>query len=133
MLVAKHGVQSLETSLNGINPGLFCQLLQQVWVTKAKAVTNPFLRKALCVAGSRMLAESNALKQQPHVWAQVASATMELIEMWQKNAVDADSADAMGNEKVCVGIFVRVSLPLVFVLFKVGILVCVSLPLVLSY
>ena len=30
----------------------------------------------------------------------VASATMELIEMWQKNAVDADSADAMGNEKV---------------------------------
>ena len=70
VLVAKHGVQSLETSLNGINPGLFCQLLQQVWVTKAKAVTNPFLRKALCVAGSRMLAESNALKQQPHVWAQ---------------------------------------------------------------
>ena len=31
---------------------------------------------------------------------EVASATMELIEMWQKNAVDADSADAMGNEKV---------------------------------
>lgn len=78
---------------------MFCQLLQQVWVSKAKAVTNPHLRKALCIAGCRMLSESQSLKQQPQIWAQVACATIELIEMLQKNAVDSDSQEAIGNEK----------------------------------
>ena len=79
---------------------MFCQLLQQIWISKAKAVTQPHLRKALCIAGSRMLSESQSLKQQPQIWSQVACATIELIEMLQKNQVDSDSAEAIGAEKV---------------------------------
>ena len=99
IVIAKHGVQSLEQSLEGMQNGLFCQLTQQVWCTKAKSVSNQFLRKALCIAGARMLVESPSLKQQPQLWSQVACTTIELIQMLQQNHVDTDSAEAMGAEK----------------------------------
>lgn len=73
-------------------------LTQQVWCTKAKAVSDKYQRKALCLAGSRMLSESPSLRQQPQLWAQVACTTVELIQMLQLNHVDADSAEALGAE-----------------------------------
>ena len=80
--------------------GLFSQIVENIFVPKVKSVTKPFLRKGLCIAGSRMLAESSSLRSNGVIWAKVASATIELAQLLATNKIDEKSADAIGAEKV---------------------------------
>ncbi len=74
--------------------------MEQIWCTKAKAVSNTHLRKGLCISGSRMLAESSKLKANTALWAKTAGTTVELVQMLLAGHVDAASADKMGAEKL---------------------------------
>ena len=80
--------------------GLFSQIVENIWCPKVKSVTKQFLRKGLCIAGSRMLAESSNLRGNGPLWAKVASATIELAQLLATNKIDEASADAIGAEKM---------------------------------
>eukprot|EP00946_MAST-07B_sp_MAST-7B-sp1_P003469 g3469.t1 len=85
VLVAKHGCACLEQNIERL---------------QVKSVTKQFLRKGLCIAGSRMLAESSNLRGNGPLWAKVASATIELAQLLATNKIDEASADAIGAEKM---------------------------------
>jgi len=81
VLVGKHGPGPVSQAMNQITPGLFIQILNELWTSSIDSIRTTMDRKASAVAMARILCEDPNLLQQPQAWENFFVAVMHLFEV----------------------------------------------------
>lgn len=97
LFICMHGTSVFIQRLEGVQAGMFQQILGSIWLTEVQKIQNFAQRKACGCALIKML-EEPSLQSNPDVWIKILGAVMKLIELPAEEPTDDGDIDFVHEE-----------------------------------
>ncbi|KAK9829548.1 hypothetical protein WJX72_006417 [[Myrmecia] bisecta] len=100
LFVARRGGGTVQASIDGVQPGLFVMLLQQVWLPTMPSIQGTSDEKLMVVATTKVLCECSALQapEAAAVWGQLLDTELKCLEQRTVPIVGPEDEEAEADD-----------------------------------
>ncbi|XP_057778621.1 exportin-2 [Salvia miltiorrhiza] len=99
LFLVKHGPEKLVGSMNAVQPDVFIQILEKVWIPDLKSITGPQELKLTSVASTRILCEYLSPSHSER-WGKFLDSIVTLISRPEEDRVDEEPEDPDFSETI---------------------------------
>lgn len=99
LFLVKHGPEKLVGSMNAVQPDVFIQILEKVWIPDLKSITGSMELKLTSVASTRILCESLS-PSHSELWGKMLDSIVTLISRPEEDRVEEEPEDPDFSETI---------------------------------
>ncbi|KAL1549740.1 exportin-2-like [Salvia divinorum] len=99
LFLVKHGPEKLVGSMNAVQPDVFFQILEKVWIPGLKSITGSMELKLTSVASTRILCESLS-PSHSECWGKILDSIVTLLSRPEEDRVEEEPEDLNFSESI---------------------------------